>query len=195
MENVSFQSILQFVARAVIGYQVIKYFTSSGSQTSSTTSSHNSNPGLRNAAWKLGELTNLDVYLSSSYSNDFSNLIWSQKSIVFGDFADVREEHVTISCSPDLQNNGSLYAHFYLNGTSNGQYLYHRKLLTRYLPRKSNVAKKLLFHESDKSQEESANSEYLESEIVSYWWPNVTIHTVALDSPIGTVHPAVAASN
>ncbi|KAJ3319662.1 hypothetical protein HDV06_006155 [Boothiomyces sp. JEL0866] len=97
-----------------------------------------------------------------------------------------------------LQNNGSLYAHFFVTKLGEGiekndDVLYYRKLLTRYRPKKKVVYKKsLIANEGD--AEDTAKEETTDGPqpIVSYWWPNVTVNLVATHDPIAMrEHPAI----
>ncbi|KAI8900570.1 cleft lip and palate transmembrane protein 1-domain-containing protein [Globomyces pollinis-pini] len=153
--------------------------------------------GNLHAAWKLGSYMDVYFYADSnptfSSFDDDSKLIYKQSKVKFGDFNDVREATVTIPCTPEIQNNGSLYGHFYLTrpGKSPSFYskeasestIYHRKLLTRYMPKKKVIRKKNLINDENEGKDVEEDVE-IPNQIVSYWWPNVTMNIVALDSMI-----------
>jgi hypothetical protein len=82
-----------------------------------------------------------------------------------------------------LQNNGSLYGHFFLakdgvvpglGNYSSESILYHRKLLTRFMKKRVLSKKKNLISGADNKDEEtiSENSDLSSpAQIVSHWWP------------------------
>ncbi|KAI8914311.1 cleft lip and palate transmembrane protein 1-domain-containing protein [Gorgonomyces haynaldii] len=142
----------------------------------------------------MGVSTDLYVYFSEEdrlKSIDKSNLVWSEHNITFGNFSDTRTKHLEFPCSPKVQHNGSLYMHAFL--VPQGQQpalspkvlqetVYHRKLLTRYMPKKKVKKLKKLIQKDEQEQEEEIVPE--ERPIVSYWWPNVTLELVASHDPI-----------
>ncbi len=74
-----------------------------------------------------------------------------------------------------MANNGSLYAHIILSSHQN--YIHSTHLLTRYKKRITNRKKNLL----KETNEEPVN---LQEDIISYWYPNVTMQLVDFAQPL-----------
>ncbi|KAJ3296763.1 Cleft lip and palate transmembrane protein 1 like protein [Rhizoclosmatium sp. JEL0117] len=139
-----------------------------------------------------GALLDLHVYLdpSEEFSSfgDVNKLIWKQQNLAFGDVKDVRVEEMTLNLTPDVQRNGSLYAHMYVTYQGHSpnpeastyiddKTLYHRKLLTRYQPRQKVIIKKSLVakKKAGEEKEEAPKVVIDDGKWVSYWWRNLTI--------------------
>ncbi|KAJ3385036.1 Cleft lip and palate transmembrane protein 1 like protein [Entophlyctis sp. JEL0112] len=156
----------------------------------------------------------LHVYLSqeeefSSFA-DVSKLVWKQENIIFGNKKDVRYEEKTLDLSPEVQNNGSLYAHMYLTYKGHSpnpaakshvddKTLYSRKLLTRFQPKQKVVIKKNLVsgkktaeeEEKERLVAEAAAKDAQDSRWVSYWWKNLTISLVNDIQPVPANSPPI----
>ena len=159
------------------------------------------------SSWKTGELTDLYLYLdpSSTFSTINSELVMVEKSLRFASFDDTKKMHIKVPCTFDLQNNGSLFAHIFLtkNGVQPNQLhskealdkiVYHKKILTRYQLKRKVIKKKKLVGAADQEAQESDVIENpKERPIVSYWWKNLTINTVAMDTPIPSQQPSQVA--
>ncbi|KAJ3272565.1 hypothetical protein HDV01_005408 [Terramyces sp. JEL0728] len=149
----------------------------------------NTAPTAYRALWPLG--TGIDFYFyidTAEYLTPDSQLIFEKHGLIFGDFSSTAtKEH--------LQNNGSLYAHFFVTKEGeriekNNNVLYYKKLLTRFRPRKKVVHKKSLIAGEDAP--EIVEDKEGPVPIVSYWWPNITVNLVATHDPIAMrEHPSV----
>ncbi|RKO92493.1 cleft lip and palate transmembrane protein 1-domain-containing protein [Blyttiomyces helicus] len=172
------------------------------------------------ALWSLNTRTDLSVYIGESITfdqddPDANKLVWSETGIALGDQADVREKELVIPCSENVQNNGSLYAHIFLTkeGASHDPLsdtfnrdstFYLRTSLIRHMRKKKEVKKKALIGGARATEDPHLPFRCLQLEdleepepepsvvpIVSYWWPNLTINTVASDSPVSAQLPPV----
>ena len=90
--------------------------------------------------WLILSLTQ-DLYFYLDELDEFSDfdnedkLLLVEKNIGFGDYSNTLEKDFVIECTPKLQNNGSLYGHFYMVPTGTqlvaGQdpesVIYHKK--------------------------------------------------------------------
>lgn len=161
------------------------------------------------SVWKLGQPMDLYFYLDEQAAfTDFTNtdkLVVVEKNIGFGDYNDIRTKDFTIPCTQNTQNNGSLYGHFYatLAGVSPEQsskypskILYHRKALTRYMPKKKVIVKKNLIQEEASNENpeiETTLDMAPKNQMVSYWYPNISLTIIANQDPISLrSHPKTA---
>jgi hypothetical protein len=156
--------------------------------------------------WKLGQTMDLYFYTSTKESiKDFEKPVVVEKSIKFGDWNDIRRSSFEIECPESVQNNGSLFGHFYM--VESGAHLaklpseriiYHRKLLTRYMPKRKETKKKNLIT-SDESSLDEKQEPVIQEEgpqpIVSYWWRNISLNIVANDQPIPSKLPPLVLKN
>ncbi|KAJ3068454.1 Cleft lip and palate transmembrane protein 1 like protein [Podochytrium sp. JEL0797] len=137
-----------------------------------------------------GALLDLHVYLAPEDDfhsfGDVSKLIWKQQNLAYGNVSDVRLEEITLDLSPEVQRNGSLYAHMYLTHKGNSpnpeaktyvedKTLYFKKLLTRYQKKHKVVVKKSLIKKSADPVVEAVVDDSDPDQWVSYWWHNLTI--------------------
>ncbi|EGF77440.1 hypothetical protein BATDEDRAFT_13981 [Batrachochytrium dendrobatidis JAM81] len=118
----------------------------------------------------------LYFYISENERHSSSDLlVWKEVGIAFGNWSDIRQTELDISCSKSVQHNGTLYAHIYLtqSGISPDSQiaranpdgsLYIRKLLTRYMPKKADTIKKKLVARDSKSTQSSSTSADLDDE-------------------------------
>jgi hypothetical protein len=102
-----------------------------------------------------------------------------------------------IPCPPSVQQNGTLYGFVRLifpneqkqNGKETGEDMVLRTMLNRYIPkRKATIKKNLIDSQQDDSE---VKVESAVRPIVSYWYPNITIHTVIAPEALNlkSVHP------
>ncbi|KAJ3104293.1 hypothetical protein HDU97_009369 [Phlyctochytrium planicorne] len=216
-------AIVQSILRMVMIYWAITYFMGTGKKPNSPPVIDEETGDYKPVAkvthlsplWNQKLLTDLYVYISEEdYFNEFtdvSKLVWKETNLVFGDLADTRTKTITVDMSPEVQNNGTLYAHIYL--TERGRSpnpkaksfedrltLYHRKALTRFHKKKKVVIKKKLVGDSSKKEEEVPKEEEDEEEdvkdlpIVSYWWSNMTVTIVPEFNQIPAALPPPVAS-
>jgi hypothetical protein len=148
-------------------------------------------PSVAKPLWNLGQGMDLYFYLDTEATfTDFDNpskLIHSQKGLKFGDYSDIVKKEVLIDCPTSVQQNGTLYGHFYLRRNDKevswqkqeeGDVVYHRKLLTRYMYKRKKVVKKSLIGDEGATVAVDEEVEKVRP-IISYWWPNITLQTVA----------------
>lgn len=162
------------------------------------------------SSWALGQIYSLNVFLDPEFHfNKFdqpSALLWKEDGLKFGDFADIRTKDFVLPCSKKIQNNGSLYAHLFLakqdldltaldvptvhSMSLDGTILYHRKLLTRYKPKQKVIkVKKLINNQVDESEEEEIDDSKADRPIISYWYQNLSLHTIAMDDNLPAKQP------
>ncbi|KAJ3211254.1 hypothetical protein HDU67_004650 [Dinochytrium kinnereticum] len=162
---------------------------------------------------KSGLPTDLYVYVSEDPEftdfTDVGKLVWKETDIVFGDLTESRTKSTSVKFSPNVQNNGTLYAHVYLTESGKSpnpiaksyvedRTLYHKKVISRYYKKKKVVIKKKLVGDTGKKEEEvvvkAEEDEPVEDlPIISYWWSNLTIAVVPEFNPIpASLPPAVS---
>lgn len=131
-------------------------------------------------------------------------LVMNEKAFRMGDYKDVRSIDREIAIPREVQDNGTLYGHFYvgLAGSELDPYAsnydagraYHvSRPLTQYLPKKRVKKTKNLLGGSNVTQEVEEPEEQATARTASYYHPNFTISFVP-DSgilPFTTIHPAV----
>ncbi|KAI9591208.1 cleft lip and palate transmembrane protein 1-domain-containing protein [Syncephalis fuscata] len=157
----------------------------------------------------------------NDFSNTTGTLVWKDESIMLGDWNEDRMASTNLSLSNAVQHNASLYAHIYLvqhgelpnhengsvplfesahlaNGTTEDyhyaakDFVYQRKLLTYYLPKRHEKKTKHLLgnkemenaDEVDESQVEKESSIQKPTEIISYWYRNLTVNVVTEEKPL-----------
>ena len=202
------QKILNQAPRFVLMWIFISYIANimAGSTqdipTTNTTAKFDKKNGIPKVlmpSFKLGTKMDLYFYLDqhSEFSafDDLAKLALKEQNITFGDYNDLREREFKIKCDSMLQNNGSLYAHFYLipagtkldSTTDLDNVIYHQKPLARLMPRKKVVQKKNLLNGAETLEAEVTD----DKEWIRYWWPNVTLSIVANDKPITNLPPQI----
>lgn len=138
-----------------------------------------------------------------SFKSSDSVLVLQEKNFTIGNYSDTREIETTIKVPKQVQNNGTLFAHFFVALTGHqldpaakdyntADAVHFLRPLNQYLPKKK--AKKLKNLLADSGEEEEEEEDDTPSvQTVSYYHPNFTISMVP-DS--GTqrftqLHPAV----
>ena len=162
-------------------------------------------------AWPSGTKLDVSVYVSPSWvARSLSAmpsewLVLEEKDFGFGDWNENRVVHATFPIPKQVQENGTLWAHFFVG--QSGSMLdpmlpeydpakaYHfLKPLSQYLPKKKVVkTRSLLGAFSDKNE---TDENYTENEIpgtASYYHPNITVSFVPDAGVIAwpTYHPAL----
>ena len=155
-------------------------------------------PTILHPIYRLGDKLDLYFYLNDQdHFFEFDNsekLLLLEKNITFGDYNDVRARDFKLPCDARLQNNGSLYAHFFIvkagtplsGNTDKDTLLYHRKSLARLMPPRKNVKRKNLIKGANETE---TIPEPISKDWIRYWWPNVTLAIVTADTPLGTNMP------
>ncbi|RKP07191.1 cleft lip and palate transmembrane protein 1-domain-containing protein, partial [Thamnocephalis sphaerospora] len=160
----------------------------------------------------------LSVYISETeqfadFANATGSLVWRGDHILLGDWSEERMTSMNLTTSEHVKHNGTLYAHIYLtkhgsahisNGTVDAaykgdDYVYQRKLLTRYLPKRRVAKKRSLVgaNTSEDHQEKGNNGETVVNEeesdvkkseqaqeIISYWYQNLTVNILTEANPL-----------
>ncbi|KAI9252277.1 cleft lip and palate transmembrane protein 1-domain-containing protein [Phascolomyces articulosus] len=126
--------------------------------------------------WTNKAPVELDIYVSENeYFVDYkAKPSWHQEDIMLGDASETREHHIEIPTTPNLQHNGSLYAHIFLTRTGApidpnhpnfhpDSLVYYRHLLTKFYPKKTQVKQKnLLNRGNDEEEGQEEVEEYVE---------------------------------
>merc|ERR1719411_1632226 len=141
------------------------------------------------------------VYLSEQEDfNDFNmpeSLIWKKLGLKFGDWTDgensdsIFEFSSQISASESVQNNGSLYLHYFVvregkspdPATGKGMFskkwtAYKKQRLNKFMKRKYKKTSNLITGETELTEEEQAKAELGLTEVISHWHPNITVNVV-----------------
>ncbi|KAI8141401.1 cleft lip and palate transmembrane protein 1-domain-containing protein [Fennellomyces sp. T-0311] len=116
--------------------------------------------------WPNSIPVDLNVYVSENeYFVDYNAKPSWKTTDIHLDAVESREQHIEIPTTPNLQHNGSLYAHIFVTkggapinpdapGFSPDSLVYYRHLLTKFYPKKTQVKQKnLLQRESDEEPE------------------------------------------
>merc|ERR1719232_2518371 len=158
----------------------------------------------RGAAANLySEGMGFDMYVYLSEQDDFNDfnmpdsLIWKKLGLKFGDWTDgensdsVFEFSSQISASESLQNNGSLFLHYFVvregkspdPATGKGMFskkwtAYKKQRLNKFMKRKYKKTANLITGETELTEEQQAKAELGVTEIISHWHPNITLNIV-----------------
>lgn len=167
-------------------------------------------PNLVMPLWPDNSALDINVYLSPSVVvpgfNSFpeGSLVLDEKNFIMGNDSDTREVDTMINIPKEVQQNGTLWAHFYV-GLSGHQLdptakdyrpdtaLHFLRPLNQYLPKKKAKKLKNLLSgpEEDEVDEEEDNTP--DVQIVSYYHPNFTVSVIPDTGPqkYRQMHPAV----
>ncbi|KAI9934051.1 hypothetical protein ASPWEDRAFT_36038 [Aspergillus wentii DTO 134E9] len=158
--------------------------------------------------WPADSALDMNIYVSPSLilptfkSLPQGSLVLEEKNFTIGNYSDSREIDTTIKIPKEVQQNGTLWAHFYVGLTghqldpsakdySTDNAIHFFRPLNQYLPKKK--VKKLKNLLASDEAEEEAEDNTPDVQVVSYYHPNFTVSVIP-DS--GTqqyrqVHPAV----
>ena len=159
--------------------------------------------------WPMGSSLDLIIYVAPSTvmpalkQVDNTTLILAEQDFRIGNWSDSREIDTTFAVPREVQNNGTLYAHFYvaLHGKAldplsqdydAGNAYHFFRPLNQVLPKKRVRKAKNLLKASDEDEEISVD-EGPKYTFQSYYHPNFTMSIIP-DSGINqypTIHPAV----
>jgi Cleft lip and palate transmembrane protein 1 (CLPTM1) len=203
-EKSIFTSLLQGVGIFLVTQLAINYFTSSktpsssgGAQVGRSNIDFNARPDVSTIAnysqipfsiapiWPDDSTLDLQIYVSPKLAPfpTKGELVVDEKNIKMGDYADVRDISTTIKIPTEVQNNGTLWAHFLL-GISGSQLdptaqdfnsataSHFYKPLNQFLPKKKYRKLKNLL---DKTEEEVAPEEPQGLRMGSFYHPNFTV--------------------
>lgn len=165
-------------------------------------------PDLVVPIWPADSALDVSVYLSpsvvvpgfSAFPKD--SLVLDEKNFTLGNYSDTREIDTTIKIPREVQQNGTLWAHFFVGLT--GQQLdptakdyrtdsavHFLRPLNQYLPKKKTRKLKNLLASEENEEEEEDNTP--DVQIVSHYHPNFTVSVIPNSGPqrYRQVHPAV----
>ncbi|KAL1960030.1 hypothetical protein VTO42DRAFT_202 [Malbranchea cinnamomea] len=142
--------------------------------------------------WEESSPLDISIYVSTSPVPSSLNVVpneykvLEEKNFAVGDFDDVREISTTFTVPPQVQNNGTLWAHFYIalagheldprtKGYSTETAYHFARPLNQYLPKKKVAKLKNLLDSSSPEEPEPVVESPKKVEIGSFYHPNVTI--------------------
>lgn len=127
------------------------------------------------------------------------SLVWKQEGLKFGDWTagpnsdSVFEFSTQLEASDRVQNNGSLYLHYFLvregkspdPSTGKGMFskkwtAYKKQRLNKFMKRKYKKTANLITGATEQTEEEQAKAELGLTEIISHWHPNLTVINMEL---------------
>lgn len=176
---------------------------------SSEVSNYSPIPNTIAPMWPSDSALDMKIYVSPSiviptYSVlPSASLVLDERNFTVGNYSDSREIDTTINIPKEAQQNGTLWAHFYvgLTGTQldpaakdyNTDKAFHFfRPLNQYLPKKKVKKLKNLLSSSEEPEEEEEDSTP-NVQMVSYYHPNFTVSVIpdAGNQNYRSVHPAV----
>lgn len=143
--------------------------------------------------WPTNSSLDMSIYVSPSTVLPTFNaiprdaLVLEEKNFTMGNYSDTREIDTTIKVPKEAQQNGTLWAHFYV-GISGSQLdplakdyspekAYHfLRPLNQYLPKRKTKKLKNLLTDEDNAEEPEDDTPAIQ--IVSYYHPNFTVSVV-----------------
>ena len=172
--------------------------------------SYNSIPQSIEPIWPMNSTLDLTIYISSSMlmpslkSVDLQTKVVDEKAFTLGNWTDNREIENSFAVPREVQNNGTLWAHFYvalrgheLDPTARkydaGKAYHFARPLNHVLPKKKVAKTKKLLGGSNETVEEIPDTTSTGPVMASYYHPNFTISFIP-DSGTQTypaMHPAV----
>ncbi|PTU18785.1 hypothetical protein P175DRAFT_0503590 [Aspergillus ochraceoroseus IBT 24754] len=171
--------------------------------------SYSNIPDLIAPIWPAESPLDITVYVSPSVvlpsfkSLPAKSLVMEEKKFVLGNYSDVREVDTVIDIPKEVQNNGTLWAHFFV-GLSGHQLdptakdfstdsaVHFLRPLNQYLPKRKTKKLKNLLASSDEMEEEEDDG-LPQVSVASYYHPNFTLSLIP-DSGVQKftqIHPAV----
>ncbi len=161
--------------------------------------------------WPLdGTTIDLAIYVSPSQATSSfksmpaESLVLQEKGFTIGDWNDNREIDASFSVPKEVQNNGTLWAHFFvaisgqeLDPTSskydNAKAYHFFRPLTQYITKKKVAKTKKLLGSSDSPEEPEEDDQPKGPVIASYYHPNVTVSVITDSGSLNypSLHPAV----
>lgn len=153
-------------------------------------------PDLIAPIWPSDTAVDISIYVSpsvvvpsfkSAKSSD-STLVLQEKNFTIGNYSDTREIETTIKVPKQVQNNGTLFAHFFLARTGHqldpaakdyntADAMHFLRPLNQYLPKKKAKKLKNLLASPDEVEEEEED-DTPNVQTVSYYHPNFTISMI-----------------
>lgn len=123
-----------------------------------------------------------------SFKSSDSVLVLQEKNFTIGNYSDTREVETTIKVPKQVQNNGTLFAHFFVARTGHqldptakdyntADAVHFLRPLNQYLPKKkAKKLKNLLASSEEVDEEEEDDTPSVQT--VSYYHPNFTISMI-----------------
>lgn len=171
---------------------------------------YNPIPDLVAPIWPDDSALDISIYVSpsvvvpgfKSYPKD--SLVLEEKNFTMANYSDTREIDTTIKIPKEVQQNGTLWAHFYVGlagheldprakGYQTDSAVHFLRPLNQYLPKKKAKKLKNLLASSEEIQEEEEEDNTPDVQIVSYFHPNFTVSLIpdAGTQKYGQIHPAI----
>ncbi|KAL2871343.1 CLPTM1 family protein [Aspergillus lucknowensis] len=171
--------------------------------------SYSSIPDTIAPIWPPDSALDISIYVSPSIvlpslkSLPASLLVLEEKKFGLGNYSDVREVDTTIHVPKEVQQNGTLWAHFFvgLSGHqldptakdySTNSAVHFFRPLNQYLPKRKTKKLKNLLASSDEDEEEEDDG-LPDVSIASYYHPNFTISVIpdSANMKYRQIHPAI----
>ncbi|KAL8802065.1 MAG: hypothetical protein Q9182_004078, partial [Xanthomendoza sp. 2 TL-2023] len=171
--------------------------------------SYNSIPQTIAPIWPMNSSLDLSIYLSPSLvmpslsSVEKGSLVLEEKGFVLGDYKENRQIDTTFKVPPEVQNNSTLWAHFYIAlhnhpldpaaktyDAAKAYHFFHP--LNQVLPKKKIAKTRKLVGSSERNDEEEEQPEPSGPVWSSYYHPNFTISFIpdASTQSYVNMHPA-----
>ncbi|CAG8137627.1 unnamed protein product [Penicillium salamii] len=168
----------------------------------------NALPDLIAPIWPADSAVDLSIYVTPSivvpkFTSSDSILVLQEKNFTIGNYSDTREIDTTIQVPKQVQQNGTLWAHFFMGRTgyqldpaakdyNTADAVHFLRPLNQYLPKKKvKKLKNLLTGPEDERDEEEDNTP--EWSTMSYYHPNFTVSLIpdSGTAKLGQMSPAV----
>lgn len=164
-------------------------------------------PDLIAPIWPSDSSIDISIYVTPSvvvpsFKSSASVLVLQEKNFTIGNYSDTREVDTTIKVPKQVQQNGTLFAHFFMARTGHqldpaakdyntADSVHFLRPLNQYHPKKKAKKLKNLLASSDEEQEEEDDTPSVQT--VSYYHPNFTISMIpdSGSQRFGQMHPAV----
>lgn len=171
---------------------------------------YNPIPDLIAPIWPVDSALDISIIVSPSVvvpsfkSVPESSLVLHETNFTMGNYSDTREIDTTIKIPREVQQNGTLWAHFYVGLTGHqldptakdyrtDSAVHFLRPLNQYLPKKKAKKLKNLLASPDETEEEEEEDNTPNVQVVSYYHPNFTVSVIP-DSgaqKYRQMHPAV----
>ncbi|KAJ5107755.1 Cleft lip and palate transmembrane 1 [Penicillium angulare] len=157
--------------------------------------------------WASDTGLDINIYVTPSLAlpslkSPSTTLVFEEKNFTLGNYSDTREIDTTIKVPKQVQQNGTLWAHFLVartgheldpaaKGYSSDHAVHFQRPLNQYLAKKKTKKLKNLLSKDGEEEEEEDNTPKVS--IASYYHPNFTVSLIP-DSgtqKFGQMHPAV----
>ncbi|KAI9783723.1 MAG: hypothetical protein M1816_001204 [Peltula sp. TS41687] len=177
-----------------------------------TGASHNEIPQQITPIWPSGTSLDISIYVSPTIIMQplkrvpSERLVAEEKGFQIGDWSDKREIHTSFPLPAEVQNNGTLWGHFYvavsggvldpLDRRYDPSKAFHSvRPLTQYLAKKKVAKTKKLLGggSSDESKDSEPEVPKQGRTVVSYYHPNFTVSVIPDSGDLNypTMHPAM----